>query len=798
MACPFFIPFLYLILFVMKLLIALTLLLTASFFGLIPKASAQKDKKAKTSYHVKVGDKYFKNEDYYLAAQSYQKALRENQQDAYAAMRLGDAYKAYFDYKQAENAYRKALANNIAGYPETRFWYAMMLKTNNKHEEAATEFQAFEQAYRTAPEKDDELLRRSKLEREGALLAISEMKKPARNFSLRALPAPVNSSASDYAPTIMSHDSLIVITTARQGVTGGNNRDPRLGGMFSDNLRFEKSGGTWYERDASDNLYKMVNTVLSEGAGVFGPDNKSYYYTNCTGEYCGIYVTYKKGNDWQKPVPLSINTAEYSTKQPSISAMGDTLYFVSDRPGGKGQNDIWYAVKETASAEENTAIVEQWGQPVNLEAVNTPYIDMSPCYYNNDGKRVLFFSSNGRESFGGLDIFMAEGANFQTVLNAGLPFNSSRDDFYFVIGENLGYLSSNREGGKGQDDVYAFALKNTVQLIETISQDSITGYEEFLLVHSKSLADPAADPKADVSMANGKMSLAGGTAPGRKQANLQLDEMSTQGVDKLGKNDASGLTQAKINRQKLNTGNIQPAADASMADNKMWVTQAAVPAKQSSFRLAQLDSKGSELIAEPIKENSGDFTPLQQLGTITIPNADAALADSPMQLIMKSAPGKQSSFRLDQLVTKNDVQLYGAQVWVSAKPKYYEDPAAPFFESKILKERKIQGTVYFAYNSPELTPQAQSLINNLVKYIGNHDNIKIEVSSHTDAIGTHERNDELSFQRGQQAWNYLTEKGIPADKLIINSHGERMPAVSNADSKNMWQNRRIEFYVLVF
>ena len=172
----------------MKYLLFFVWLFSVSFICTVSKASAQKTKKQKTSYHVKVGDKYFKNEDYYLAAQSYQKALRENREDAYAAMRLGDAHRAYFDYKQAEAAYSKALANGIKGHPDTRFWYAMMLKTNNKHEQAAQEFATFEQEYGSMSERDEELLRRSKLEREGALLAISEMKKPLRNFSLRALP----------------------------------------------------------------------------------------------------------------------------------------------------------------------------------------------------------------------------------------------------------------------------------------------------------------------------------------------------------------------------------------------------------------------------------------------------------------------------------------------------------------------------------------------------------------------------------------------------------------------------------
>jgi outer membrane protein OmpA-like peptidoglycan-associated protein/LysM repeat protein len=121
------------------------------------------------------------------------------------------------------------------------------------------------------------------------------------------------------------------------------------------------------------------------------------------------------------------------------------MFFVSNRPGGLGANDIWYSVNRGG---------DNWDVPVNLgEALNTNQNDMSPFYYAPE--KLLFFSTNGRESFGGLDIYMATGKDFDKVVNAGYPFNSNRDDFYFIVGKNYAYLSSNRENGIGSDDIYS-------------------------------------------------------------------------------------------------------------------------------------------------------------------------------------------------------------------------------------------------------------------------------------------------------------------------------------------------------
>ncbi len=163
-----------------------------------------------------------------------------------------------------------------------------------------------------------------------------------------------------------------------------------------------------------------------------------------------LYYSVKKDNVWS---PLEIlpglNMDGFSTSHPALSADGGVLYFVSDRPGGYGQADIWYSEKQADST---------WGKPVNCGArLNTVAAETFPTV-NEDG--ALYFSSQGHPGMGGYDIFRATGSrdNWETLVNLKSPFNTGADDMGLILKPNgyEGYFSSNRPGGQGSDDVYHF------------------------------------------------------------------------------------------------------------------------------------------------------------------------------------------------------------------------------------------------------------------------------------------------------------------------------------------------------
>ncbi|UII78336.1 OmpA family protein [Flagellimonas sp. CMM7] len=163
-----------------------------------------------------------------------------------------------------------------------------------------------------------------------------------------------------------------------------------------------------------------------------------------------IYRADKVEGNWKVTKNLKTNADHYSTGHPSVNSDRTLLYFASNKPGGYGGTDIYYCKIHPRGGV---------GFPINAgPIVNTPGNEMFP-YINNEGQ--LFFSSDGHVGFGQLDVFATisdESGKIKDVINLGKPLNSEKDDFgYYALDNGIdGYVSSNRKGGKGNDDIYKF------------------------------------------------------------------------------------------------------------------------------------------------------------------------------------------------------------------------------------------------------------------------------------------------------------------------------------------------------
>ncbi len=171
-----------------------------------------------------------------------------------------------------------------------------------------------------------------------------------------------------------------------------------------------------------------------------------------------IYKAEKVDGAWKVTRNLKTNADHYSTGHPTVNPNRTKLYFASDRPGGYGGTDIYYADIHPRGGV---------GKPVNAgPIINTAGNEMFP-FINNEGK--LFFSSDGHVGFGQLDVFATvtdENDKIVDVINLGRPINSEKDDFSFFSNEDgtRGYISSNRSGGKGGDDIYRFDFTPSLYL----------------------------------------------------------------------------------------------------------------------------------------------------------------------------------------------------------------------------------------------------------------------------------------------------------------------------------------------
>jgi len=213
-----------------------------------------------------------------------------------------------------------------------------------------------------------------------------------------------------------------------------------------------------------------------EGPAIVTKDQKTVYFTRSNSLdadddvlYLSLYsVSSGMLDQPDSIIPFSVNNDHYSVMHPTISNDGKNIFFSSNMPGGYGGLDLYYCeIKgfETKKINGNLKKVNKLSDPINLgNRINTEGNEVFP-YFMNDN--ILFYSSDGRIGLGGLDIFIAQNyldTSLTKIDNLGKPFNSPKDDFSFFISQDIkfGFLSSNRFGGKGDDDIYCFKLNVSI------------------------------------------------------------------------------------------------------------------------------------------------------------------------------------------------------------------------------------------------------------------------------------------------------------------------------------------------
>lgn len=428
--------------------------------------------------YLKQGDALFKANQYLEAVPNYKAALDEDPTNFKAQYQLGECYRLMQDYQSAEYYYEQIASDQDVRFPLAGYYFALMQKLSGKYDASLKSFKAFGKFMTSNDLHEEEKYRyfykQSKVEIDGCQLALNQitMVHPDRQFQV--LDVPVNSEYSDYAATTVSSDDYVYITSAR--ANGKKSAiEPQFGESFADVFRFKRTNsGGWEELDEGDKFEKVINSKEGDGSGTFNSQRTKFYYTNCSEDLngCQIYVSSLSGGRWTDPIPLNHNINEFgvNTKHPNLTKGGDTLFFASDRKGSKGGLDIWMSLNAGG---------ENWGPAIHLgEEINTAFNEISPQYFQNE--KALLFSSDGHRGFGGFDIYIARGAKFESaeIYNAGIPFNSYKDDIFFYLGQGKGFLSSNREddGSHGKFDIYEFSIDSRNNIISDVSgENSVAG-----------------------------------------------------------------------------------------------------------------------------------------------------------------------------------------------------------------------------------------------------------------------------------------------------------------------------------
>ena len=401
---------------------------------------------------IKRADKNFDNYAFLDAIESYESMVKKGLEDQDIFKKLGDANYLNARYDKAAEWYSKLVQlKNTTTEPDYLYKYAQSLKSLGKYEESDAWMEKFQSA------KNNDLRANHFKENEAYL---EQIKVNSNRYAIKN--SAFNSNQSDFSPSFYGKDGLVFSTARDTGIVSRNTHQWNKGAFLNlYSATVDQEGTTSKLKKFS----KSLNTKTHESSSVFTKDGKTIYFTRNNSKNGAfsrdqngisrlkIYRAELINGKWKNIIPLPFNNDDYSVAHPTLSKDEKTLYFSSDMPGTLGLSDIF---KATINDDGSFGTPENLGNSINTEARETfPFIH----------KDRLYFASDGHPGLGGLDVFAVKYLEKDSqILNVGEPVNSTEDDFSFIINDtNRGYFASNREGGKGEDDIYS--LVETTPLV---------------------------------------------------------------------------------------------------------------------------------------------------------------------------------------------------------------------------------------------------------------------------------------------------------------------------------------------
>ncbi|HPB25892.1 MAG TPA: OmpA family protein [Bacteroidales bacterium] len=424
------------------------------------KGREKEFKQARNNFTV--GLKYYEmgKSMYATALEYFLEAQKFNPDNAKLNYLIGTCYLNTVQKTKSIEYFEKSLLLNAVEYKDTKFNLAKAYQLNGEYDRALGLIRQYKQSLSPAD------LQQYSKEIEKRIMECENGKKmtasPVRVFIDNLGPI-VNSAFPEYSPLINADESVLFFTSRRDNTTGGK-RDENDLGFYEDIYMTEKINGAW---TAPKNPPNPLNGSKHDATVGLSPDGQTLLiYKGVNGG--DIYECKLKGTAWSTPSRIGgdINT-DFHESSGTISYDGKNLYFVSDRDGGFGGNDIYISVKDKKG---------NWGKPQNLGAgINTPYNEEG-VFIHPDGK-TLYFSSQGHTTMGGYDIFKSvfDGTKWGEPENIGYPINTPDDDVFFSISASgvHGYYSSIKQDGLGGQDIYVITFLGPEKPLINNTEDNL-------------------------------------------------------------------------------------------------------------------------------------------------------------------------------------------------------------------------------------------------------------------------------------------------------------------------------------
>lgn len=404
------------------------------------------------------------------AADKYEQAWRKKRNKEDLIHQAGELYYQLRDYRKAAEAYRPIKEKNDK-FPLVGLKFARCLKQDGQYDRAITEFEAFMESYTG----DGKAILQEIISNEvaGCRLGMDAPARANRDIEVLLPGDGINSEKEEFAPYPLSDNEIYYSSTAGDRARIYSSR---------------REGSTWRKGEPPRNFPVIQKGHFANGA--MAPDGSRLYFTVCSDTQgpwndiktrCEIFITKKVGAVWSQPerLPDYINMNGVTATHPFVSHQRgqEILFFASNREGGRGGMDIWYAARDLGIDNIDFTF------PVNLgPVVNTLGDEITP-YYNVEDQ-TLYFSSNGHISIGGFDVFRAIGdeVSWSQPENLGMPINSAADDYFYILNPSRtgGFFTSNRvfAGQKAtttHEDIFEFAVGGRRLMVKGNVYDRKTG-----------------------------------------------------------------------------------------------------------------------------------------------------------------------------------------------------------------------------------------------------------------------------------------------------------------------------------
>jgi OOP family OmpA-OmpF porin len=392
-----------------------TLLLISLSFTVVAQPSLSTKNKKAIEYYTEA-DNFRVRGQHEEAINLLKMAIEKDKKFFEAYYRLGIVYLTRKNYTEAIDNLNRGLSLTSDPTKQKIFWYDLgdACFYSGDYNNAEAFFNNFLQA---------ELLNKQKIEHAKQMLKNITFARSnetiASKYKLKPLSDTVNCFGMQYFP-VLTADQHELIFTRRLGNNPNDDEDL----VFST----KDDKGRWIKPVS---ISKKINSDLNEGTCTISADGRKLIFTSCVGREgygsCDLYESNKIGSEWTEPknLGLGVNSSEWES-QPSLSADGRTLFFVSDRRGGLGRSDIWVSALNEKG---------EWTKAKNAgKQINTIYDEISPFIHVNN--KVLYFASNGITGYGGYDIFFSEkdsAENWKAPVNIGAPINNHEDQFSLFI-----------------------------------------------------------------------------------------------------------------------------------------------------------------------------------------------------------------------------------------------------------------------------------------------------------------------------------------------------------------------------